>query len=38
MTIAGQSFRILSESSGPYVRSDGKGQIDGIRFACVVPA
>jgi hypothetical protein len=37
MTLAGVTYRILSEATGPYVRSDGKGQIDGIGFISVEP-
>jgi hypothetical protein len=37
MTIAGVTYRILSQATGPYVRSDGKGQIEGIGFIRVEP-
>lgn len=36
--IDGVRYRFVYEAIGPYFRSDGKGVIEGIAFAGVVPA
>lgn len=38
IVIAGRRYRVIYDTYGPYIRSDGKGVIEGVRFTGVVPA
>jgi hypothetical protein len=38
IVISGRRFRVVYDTYGPYIRSDGKGVIEGVRFTGVVPA
>jgi hypothetical protein len=38
MVINGVRYRVVYDTYGPYIRSDGKGVIEGVRFTGVVPA
>jgi hypothetical protein len=38
MVINGIRYRVIYDTYGPYIRSDGKGVIEGVRFTGVVPA
>lgn len=37
-TLDGKLYRIVYEGRGPYIRSDGKGEIAGVGFLGIVPA